>query len=50
LAQLQQMAQNGEISTQTHVWKEGMANWELAGTINEINALFASIPPPPPSI
>lgn len=50
LAQLQQMAQNGEFTPQTHVWKQGMTNWELAGTINEINLLFAATPPPPPSV
>jgi hypothetical protein len=44
------MAQNGEFTPQTHVWKQGMTNWELAGTINEINLLFAATPPPPPSV
>lgn len=47
--QLQQMAQSGQLTKDTYVWKQGMANWELAGNVQELSALFnAATPPPPP--
>ena len=46
--QLQQMVQNGQLQKNTHVWKQGMAAWELAGNVQELSSLFASVPPPPP--
>ena len=54
MQQLAQMAQNGQLTLQTYVWKQGMANWELAGNVAELASLFAppapgSVPPPPPS-
>ncbi len=53
MQQLQQLAQNGQLTPQTYVWKQGMANWEFAGNVQELAGLFAppppgSIPPPPP--
>lgn len=48
MQQLQQMAQGGQLSPQTYVWKQGMANWELAGNVQELSVLFASACPPPP--
>jgi membrane protease subunit (stomatin/prohibitin family) len=48
LQQLQQMVQNGQLTQNTHVWKQGMTAWELAGNVQEINTLFAAVPPPPP--
>ncbi len=48
LQQLQQMIQNNQLSQNTHVWKQGMANWEIAGNIQELSSLFSSVPPPPP--
>lgn len=53
MQQLAQMAQNGQLTPQTYVWKQGMANWELAGNVAELATLFAppapgSMPPPPP--
>jgi hypothetical protein len=51
LGQLQQMATTGQFGTNSHVWKAGMANWELAGSIPELAPTlgqFASPPPPPP--
>ena len=53
MQQLAQMAQNGQLTPQTYVWKQGMVNWELAGNVAELAALFAppapgSMPPPPP--
>jgi hypothetical protein len=47
-AQLQQMVQLGQLTGQTHVWKNGMANWELAANVAELQSLFMSAPPPPP--
>lgn len=46
--QLQQMVQSGQLTKDTHVWKQGMAEWALAGTIEELSSLFAAVPPPPP--
>jgi membrane protease subunit (stomatin/prohibitin family) len=48
MQQLQQMVQNGQLTQNTHVWKQGMAAWELAGNVQELSSLFASVPPPPP--
>lgn len=50
MAQLQQMAQMGQLTKETYVWKQGMAQWELAGNVQELSTLFApSCPPPPPA-
>jgi membrane protease subunit (stomatin/prohibitin family) len=46
--QLQQMVQNGQLSPNTHVWKQGMAAWEIAGNVQELSNLFGAVPPPPP--
>lgn len=46
--QLQQMIQGGQITKDTYVWKQGMANWEFAGTVQELSSLFGVVPPPPP--
>ncbi len=46
--QLQQMVQSGQIAKDTYVWKQGMANWELAGNVQELSSLFGAVPPPPP--
>jgi membrane protease subunit (stomatin/prohibitin family) len=46
--QLQQMVQNGQLTKNTHVWKQGMAGWELAGNVQELSTLFGAVPPPPP--
>ena len=47
LQQLQQMVQNGQLTTNTHVWKQGMAGWEIAGNVLELSYLFGAVPPPP---
>ena len=46
--QLQELVRNGQLTPQIHVWKAGMANWELAGNIPELAMLFAPPAPPPP--
>jgi membrane protease subunit (stomatin/prohibitin family) len=48
LQQLQQMVQNGQLQKTTHVWKQGMAAWEIAGNVQELSNLFGAVPPPPP--
>ena len=48
--QLQQMVQQGQLTPQTYVWKQGMTGWELASNVPELGSLFQSTatPPPPP--
>ena len=54
MQQLQQMQQNGQFNHNTHVWRQGMANWEVAGNVPELAVLFApaapGTPPPPPGV
>jgi len=51
LAQLQQMAQQGTLTRETLVWREGMAQWQEAGTVQDLAGLFAAVPPPlPPAV
>ncbi|MCC9002862.1 MAG: DUF4339 domain-containing protein, partial [Candidatus Competibacter sp.] len=46
--ELQQQAQNGQLTRTTLVWTQGMANWTPAGEVMELNTLFANMPPPLP--
>ncbi len=48
MQQLQQLAQNRQLTKETYVWKNGMAGWEFAGNVPELSALFNSNTPPPP--
>lgn len=48
MQQLQQMVSNGQLTKNTYVWRDGMANWELAGNVAELSGLFGSVPPPMP--
>ena len=48
MQQLQQMVMNGQLLTNTFVWKQGMQNWVEAGQVMELQSLFTSMPPPPP--
>lgn len=49
--QLQQMAQQGILTHQTYVWKQGMAQWQIAGEIQELTPLFqGSAPQMPPML
>jgi len=50
LEQLKQFVQSGQFTQNHHIWKEGMAGWELSGNVPEIAMLFHSVPPPPPTI
>jgi hypothetical protein len=42
------MVASGQLMNTTHVWKQGMADWDLAGNIQELGSLFMVPPPPPP--
>jgi hypothetical protein len=42
------MAANGELTKETKVWKEGMADWALAGTLPELDGIFPQKKGPPP--
>ena len=46
---LQQMATAGQITAESLVWKNGMTEWAKAGTVDELKAFFAVIPPIPPT-
>jgi membrane protease subunit (stomatin/prohibitin family) len=56
MQQLQEMVNTGQLTKQTYVWKQGLANWELAEKVHELSGLFAppsppgSVPPPLPSM
>ncbi|MCG8569983.1 MAG: SPFH domain-containing protein [Spirochaetes bacterium] len=45
---LKQMAGNGQLTKETLVRREGMANWDQAQNVNEVKGLFGSAPPPIP--
>lgn len=49
MQQLQQLVLSGSLTKETYVWKQSMPQWELAGNVVELNALFASACPPPPT-
>jgi membrane protease subunit (stomatin/prohibitin family) len=49
LAVLQQMARSGQLTRDSLVWKQGMADWAAAGQITELSALFTAVPPPVPT-
>ena len=44
--QLQQLVSQGQLTQQTYVWKQGMANWDFAGNVQELQALFVNAAPP----
>lgn len=47
--QLQQMVQQGQLTHQTYVWKQGMPQWQMAGEVMELTPLFqGSAPQMPP--
>ncbi len=48
LTALQQQIQAGQITKDTLVWKDGMANWTAAGQVPELANLFGATPPPLP--
>ncbi|HOT89485.1 MAG TPA: SPFH domain-containing protein [Bacteroidales bacterium] len=46
--QLAQMAQSGQLTKDSLVWKNGMAEWLAAGQVPEVAKLFTQVPPPLP--
>ena len=48
--QLQQLVQQGQLNQQTYVWKQGMANWEFAGNVQELQPLFMGSMPQMPGM
>lgn len=48
--QLQQLVQQGQLTQQTYVWKQGMANWEFAGQVQELQPLFMNAAPQMPGM
>jgi hypothetical protein len=47
---LQQLVQQGQLTQQTYVWKQGMANWAFAGQVQELLPLFANSAPQMPGM
>lgn len=43
--QLQQLVSQGQLTQQTYVWKQGMANWAFAGQVQELQPLFMNAAP-----
>ena len=48
LGALSQRQQQGQLTRETLVWAQGMANWVPAGQVSDLAALFANAPPPLP--
>lgn len=48
--QLRQLAQQGQLTAQSYVWKQGMPQWALAGQVAELQPLFANAMPPMPGM
>lgn len=47
---LQQLVQQGQITQQSYVWKNGMAQWEFAGNVAELAPLFQCTAPQMPGM
>lgn len=48
--QLQQLVQQGQLTAQTYVWKQGMLQWAIAGQVPELQPLFAAAMPQMPGM
>lgn len=48
MMQMSQLVQNGQMTKETYVWKQGMAAWDFAGNVQELASLFMQAAPPPP--
>ncbi|PIE32696.1 antifreeze protein [candidate division KSB3 bacterium] len=48
MATLQQYVQSDQVTRDTLVWKEGMAQWTKAGDVADLAGLFQAVPPPLP--
>jgi len=47
-AQLWAAVQGGQVTGQTLLWRQGMANWTAAAGVPDLSSAFATQPPPPP--
>ena len=47
-AGLEQLVQSGQLLPASLVWKQGMANWAAADSVDETKSLFGAVPPPLP--
>ena len=47
---LQQLVQQGQLTQQSYVWKNGMAQWEFAGNVAELAPLFRGTAPQMPGM
>jgi membrane protease subunit (stomatin/prohibitin family) len=45
---LQQMIQQGTLTRDTLIWKQGMGSWSKAGDVSDVSGLFGAVPPPLP--
>ena len=48
--QLQQLVQQGQLTHQTYVWKQGMTQWQMAGEVLELAPLFQGSAPQMPQM
>jgi membrane protease subunit (stomatin/prohibitin family) len=46
IAQLQQLALQGQLTPTTMVWTAGMVTWASANTVPDVAMLFGAVPPP----
>ena len=49
IATLAQMANAGQLTANSLVWKAGMEKWAMAGVVDELKTLFVTMPPIPPT-
>lgn len=47
---LQQLVQQGQLTQQSYVWKNGMPQWEFAGNVQELAPLFQGAAPQMPGM
>ena len=47
MAEMKSMVPTGELTRETLVWKEGMADWAAADTVPGLRTIFSSVPPQP---
>ena len=50
IAILKQMAAAGQFTADSLVWKAGMAQWQTAGTVDELKEVLANVMPPIPPV
>ena len=46
MTQISNMISSGQMTRESYVWKQGMANWAAAGSVPELAAAFGAVPPP----